>query len=146
MKKTIILTISILFMGCSVFNSLLVEHNIDKKLVGTWSGSEKDEQIKGVQIFWVQYRYADGTYKIVFTVKYDGVPENQSDKFTEFGNWWVKDGVFNEMEKTSKNIDSYFYEITDSDHVIFKANKLETQFDNKNYSFVDSRVQNDSIK
>jgi hypothetical protein len=146
MKKIILFSIAIILTSCSVFNVLLVGHETDKQLVGTWSGSEKDNQVSGVQKNWIQYRYKDGKYKIIFTVRYSGLSENLSDRYIEYGYWWIKKGVFYEKEKTSTHIDSYLYEITDTNHVIFRARKLGKYFENKNYSFVDSRVDNDSIK
>ncbi len=51
-----------------------------------------------------------------------------------------------ERHNKSKIIDSYYYELTDSNHVLFRAKNIGVKMDNKNYSFVDSRVENDSIK
>lgn len=112
---------------------------IDTCLVGTWSGSEKDEQWEGVQKNWVQYRYLDGKLITKFTTTQFGI----EDVFTETGKWWTKNGKFYEKRVGARKPDVYTYEIADKNHIIFRAVKLSTYFENKNYQFVDTRVEDD---
>ena len=107
---------------------------IDTCLVGTWSGSEKDEQVKGVQVNWIQYRYPNGKLLTRFTTTYLG----EQSVSTETGKWWVENGKFYEKSDESKKPDIYSYEVVDKNHIIFRAIKLGTDFENKNYQFVDA--------
>ena len=114
----------------------------DKHLVGTWWGSEKDEQIKGVLVKWIQQRFSDGKLITTFTYVFEDGSEDIS---IEKGKWWVKDGKFFEKSDDSKKPDIYYYEVIDQDHILFKAYKLSNIFENKDYNFIDTRVENDSL-
>ena len=110
---------------------------IDTCLVGSWSGSEKDEQEKGVQKNWIQHRYADGKLITEFTYIYLG----EETVSIEPGRWWVKNGKFYEKSDNAKKPDIYNYEVVDRNHIIFRAIQLSPDFENKNYQFVDTRVK-----
>lgn len=112
---------------------------IDTCLVGTWSGSEKDEQWEGVQKNWVQYRYPNGKLITKFTTTQFGVV----DVFTETGKWWTKNNKFYERRDGAKKPDVYTYEIADKNHIIFRSVILPKKFKDKNYQFVDTRVEDD---
>ena len=112
---------------------------IDTCLVGTWSGSEKDEQWEGVQKNWVQYRYPNGKLITKFTTTQFGIV-NVS---TETGKWWTKNSKFYERRVGAKKPDVYTYEIADKNHIIFRSVKLPKKFKDKNYQFVDTRVEDD---
>ncbi|MDR4517696.1 MAG: hypothetical protein MRK00_09980 [Nitrosomonas sp.] len=90
--------------GCE---SIPNEHRsaIDDKLIGTWAGeyTEKDGATKS----WTQRRKADGTYSIDFVfMERDGT----INRFSEAGQWWVKDGLFHEIAAAGmKQPDSYQY-------------------------------------
>ena len=55
------------------------------------------------------------------------------------------DGKLYEQTKGYKKPEIYSYEVVDKDHIIFSAKKLTMEFENKNYKFVDTRVEKDSI-
>ena len=112
---------------------------IDTCLVGTWSGSEKDEQVKDVQVNWIQYRYPNGKLVTKFTTTYLG----EQSVSTETGKWWTENGKFYEKSDDAKKPDIYSYEVVDKDHIIFRAIKLAAEVENKNYQFVDTRVEDD---
>lgn len=142
-KKTNLNLLLILFMSIYTFSNLYAGKNtIDNQLVGTWWGSEKDEQVKGVQVKWIQQRFNDGTFITNFTNKYEDGTEDTS---VEKGNWWVKEGKLYELTDGYKKPNIYSYEVVDKDHIIFSAKKLNMEFENKNYKFVDTRAEKDSI-
>ena len=55
------------------------------------------------------------------------------------------DGKLYEQTKGYKKPEIYSYEVVDKDHIIFSAKKLTVKFENKNYKFVDTRVEKDSV-
>ena len=125
------LTIALLL----VFGFRVNDNKHDSKLVGIWKGFEKDKQIEGVEKHWIQERFKDGTYIIMFTVL-----ENCEVKtFTEKGNWWTEKGKFYEVTDGTEDIDSYNYEVVDNLVVQFKSIKL-TGEDNTNYEFMDYKI------
>jgi hypothetical protein len=136
--------IFILFVAMSGYCNLQAGgKTTDNRFVGTWWGSEKDEQVKGVLVKWVQERFSDGKLITHFTFVYEDGSEETS---VEKGKWWVQDGLFFEQTEGTLKSDVYSYEIVDPDHIIFRAKKLSVAFENKNYQFVDTRVINDSIQ
>ena len=142
-RKTNLKLILILFLSICLFSNLdAKKKTIDNRLVGTWWGSEKDEQVKGVLIKWIQYRYKDGTFETFFTNVYE---DGMEDSSVEIGKWWVQKDLLYEQTKESKKPDIYSFEVVDKDHIIFFAKKLTVTFENKNYKFVDTRVEKDSV-
>jgi len=138
MRKLVL--IAFFIFSFSYFGNVYSKNlQIDSCLVGTWSGSQKDEQEKDVQVNWIQYRYPDGKLVTKFTTTY-----LQEQAFTtETGKWWTENGKFYEKSDNAKKPDIYRYEVVDKNHIIFRAFKLETEFENKNYQFVDTRVEDD---
>jgi len=137
--RKIVLIVFLIF-SFSYFGKVYSKNpQIDTCLVGTWSGSEKDDQIKGVQMNWIQYRYPDGKLVTNFTANYLG----EQTVWVETGKWWIENGKFYEKSDDSKKPDIYSYEVVDKNHIIFRAIKLSPEFENKNYQFVDTRVEND---
>ncbi|MBP4137858.1 MULTISPECIES: hypothetical protein [Flavobacterium] len=127
-------------IALAVFSILIFSFSIDKKendtkLVGIWKGFEKDAQIEGVEKHWIQQRFADGTYMIMFTAKEDCEVQT----FTEKGKWWTEDGKFYEASESSKDIDVYKYEVKGEESVEFKSIKLLGK-DNNTYTFSDYRL------
>lgn len=124
----------------TVFSILIFSFSIDKKendpkLVGVWKGFEKDKQIDGIEKHWIQQRFADGNYVIMFTAK-----ENcQIETFTEKGKWWTEDGKFYELADGEKDIDIYNYKVKNEEEVEFKSLKL-TGKDNNTYVFSDYKL------
>ena len=141
--KTNLKLIMLLFLSVCLFSNLSAnKKSVDNRLVGSWWGSEKDEQVKGVLIKWIQHRYSDGTFVTCFTNVYEDGTEDSS---IEKGKWWVEKDMLFEQSKKSKKPDIYSFEVVDKDHIIFSAKKLTVKFENKNYKFVDTRVEKDSV-
>jgi hypothetical protein len=127
-------------IALAVFSVLIFSFSIDKKeqdakLVGIWKGFEKDGQIEGVEKYWIQQRFTDGTYVIMFTAK-----ENcEVQTFTEKGKWWTEDGRFYESAESTKDIDVYNYEVKNEEVVEFKSIKLLGKNDDT-YTFSDYKL------
>lgn len=123
-----------------LFSVLIVSFSIDKKqqdpkLVGIWKGFEKDGQIEGIEKHWIQQRFEDGSYVIMFTTK-----ENcEVETFTEKGKWWTEAGKFYEAAATTKDVDIYNYEVKGEESVEFKSIKLSGK-NNDTYIFSDYRL------
>lgn len=134
--KNLILSVILLF-SLSVTAQKKSARPIDPKLTGTWEGSEKDQQVLGMQKHWVMHRFADGTFVLLFmSVTEDG----EVDKFTEKGEWWIEGGKFHELHYNSGQTDIYNYEVLDADHIKFRAHKLSIPQEVENYEFIDSRL------
>ena len=89
----------------------------DSKLVGIWKGFEKDKQIEGVEKHWIQERFKDGSYVIIFT----SIQNCEVETFVEKGKWRTKDGKFYESNENNKKEDIYEYEVVDNLMVNFKS-------------------------
>ncbi|MFK8164905.1 MAG: hypothetical protein AB8H12_20835 [Lewinella sp.] len=113
--------------------------SIDQRLVGTWSGSEADDQVKGMQKSWTMARTADGSFTLDFRVTYDNRP---SEQFIETGRWWIADGLFHEFHDISGQTDIYAYKILNKQQVRFSAQALSGggDHDDDTYVFVDTKV------
>ncbi|MDX6190063.1 hypothetical protein SGQ83_11950 [Flavobacterium sp. Fl-318] len=137
MKKVIpLLKISFFaLLSILIFSFSTDKKENDSKLVGIWKGFEKDGQIEGVEKHWIQQRFADGTYVIMFTAKQDC----EIQTFTEKGKWWTENGKFYELSSSTKDIDVYSYEVKGEESVEFKSIKLTGKDDNT-YVFSDYRL------
>lgn len=106
--RNIVLTALILGFGTLYAQKATPQANkIDKKLVGLWKGSEKDQQIAGMEKLWVMDRKEDGTFTLIFTTVQDCEVNQQIEK----GQWWIENGEFHELHFYSGNTDVYTYEI-----------------------------------
>ncbi len=132
-KSTIIWVYLHFFLSTLLFSQRL---NIDDNLVGEWSGTEYGIQFDSLAKHWIQIRYKNGKSKTIFKMFVDGEPFEA----TEYGKWWILNGKFCEQENSSKKIDCYEYVFLDKYNVKFKAIKLETDFFNKNYEFIDTKI------
>ncbi len=127
--------ITLIVIVISIFSFSIDKKDNDAKLVGIWKGFEKDAQIEGVEKHWIQQRFADGTYVIMFTAKEDC----EIQTFTEKGKWWTEDGKFYEAASSTKDIDVYSYKVNGEESVEFKSIKL-TGKDNNTYIFSDYKL------
>lgn len=115
----------------------------DPKMVGSWRGQEKDQQFKGVEKYWIQHRFEDGTYVILFTTidrRFDGEVET----FSEKGKWWTENGKFYEQHSGGQ-VESYTYKFIDDTHVSFKTLDNKSDFQNPDYQFIDEKIEEDSF-
>lgn len=131
----LVLTTFLLFSFMSIKSS--DDDKLKNKLIGTWSGSEEDNQVRGVTKYWIQIRNKNGTYILMYTT----IENCEVENFVEKGKWWVKDGVFYEKYEDSEKADSYSVEMLDDDNVKFKAKELGSEFDNKEYEFTEIRQE-----
>lgn len=111
-------------------------NKIDKQLVGLWKGSEKDQQIAGVEKLWVMDRKEDGTFVLIFTT----VQDCEVNQHIEKGQWWIENGEFHELHFVSGQTDTYTYKLLDSDHVKFSSKQQSMTMAADVYSFVDTRI------
>ena len=133
-----ILTISIVFTSCLTTRTLTNEKQIDKRLVGVWQGSEKDQQFLGIEKKWEMDRKKDGTFSLNFTTIKDG----ETDKFIEHGNWWVEGNTFFEYHENSEKTDTYKFTILNKEQVKFEMISTNIDFVGLNYSFIDTKKSN----
>lgn len=134
MRKVVFITFLLFY--CVASSAQTSQSKIDSRFVGTWSGSENGQQREGLQKHWVQHRFADGNFILLFTtISEDGEVES----FAEKGKWWIEDGNFHELHFVSGETDVYSYQFLDDDHVRFKAKKIIESADG-NYEFSDERV------
>lgn len=129
--KKIILTFSILFLL-----SFTIQTKNDPKLIGTWKGSEKNNQIDGVSKNWIMIRKSNGTYKIKFSTKDE---EGNSQSFEEKGKWWTSGSQLFEQYEGSDKPAVYTYKILDEKTIHFKIS--DTEFNNNNYEFIDTKIE-----
>ena len=115
---------------------------IDKRLVGIWQGSEKDQQVLGIEKKWEMDRKINGTFSIIFTTIQDG----ETVKFIEKGNWWVVGNTFFEYHKNSRKTDTYKFTILNEEQVKFEMIYTDFDFAEPNYSFIDTKISNSNSK
>lgn len=135
---------SILFFLTSCSSQFVNINNrkqIDKRLVGTWIGSEKDQQIDGVEKNWVMIRNEDGTFILDFTFKQDGEIHN----LNENGNWWIENGKFYEFHMESGKTDLYKYNVLNKNQIKFTSESISVEMNSDNYTFTDTR-KNSKLK
>jgi len=139
MKNFNLLGLSFILLFLTSCGSHLIhvsnEKQIDKRLVGTWTGSEKDDQIEGVEKKWEMQRNEDGTFTLDFNYKQKGNTYNHIEK----GSWWIENGKFYEFHEDSGKTDLYRYEILDKNRIKFTAESISIEMATEKYSFIDTR-------
>lgn len=135
MKKGIIIFFVAAAMGLSF--TFYNNYKDDKsQFLGSWTGSEQDNQTIGLTKHWIQNRYKDGTFVLIFTT----VQDCEVDHLYEKGKWWLKDGLFYELHADGKT-DVYSYEILEENKIKFKAKELSIDHDNESYEFIDTKLE-----
>lgn len=112
-------------------------NKLDNKMFGSWKGSENDNQRKGLVKYWIQHRFEDGTFVLLFTAIENGEVES----FVEKGQWWIENGEFHELHFNSGKTDVYTYTFVDENHVKFKAKNIGVNFENSEYEFIDTKIE-----
>ncbi|AZA72998.1 hypothetical protein [Chryseobacterium indoltheticum] len=140
MKKIILSTLILVFGTIYAQKTKPQSNKIDKKLVGLWKGSEKDQQIDGMEKLWVMDRKEDGTFTLIFTT----VQNCEINQHIEKGQWWVENGEFHELHFNSGNTDVYTYEVPDKSHIKFKSKNMSMDMINNEYSFVDTKIEDEN--
>ena len=132
----VILTmISLVFTSCLATKNLTNGKQIDKQLVGVWQGSEKDQQVLGIEKKWKMNRKKNGTFSLKFTIIQDG----ETVKFIEKGIWRVEGNTFFEYHKNSGKTDKYKFTILNEEQVKFEMLYTEVDFVGPNYSFINTK-------
>jgi len=134
--------LSLLILTCILlFSFMSFKASDDKKLknilIGTWSGSEEGQQIKGVTKYWVQERKKNGTLILMYTA----ITECKAINLVERGKWWIKDGLFYEVMDGSDKPDIYEVKILEDGKIHFKAKVLTIEFENEAYEFTETREE-----
>lgn len=141
MKRAILIALLITFgvMNAqkTTSNSKIKANKIDKNLVGLWKGSEKDQQIEGMEKLWIMERKEDGTFMLLFTT----IQNCKIDQQVEKGQWWIENGEFHELHFTSGQTDIYNYQILDPSHIKFKTKEQSMEMATDEYTFVDTRIE-----
>jgi hypothetical protein len=135
-KLSLLILTSFLFLS---FISIKTsdDDKLKNKLIGTWSGSEEDNQQHGLTKYWIKTHNKNGTFIILFT----SVENCEVESHIEKGKWKVKDGLLYETFDSDGKTDIYEIEMLDDDNVKFKAKELSLEFDNKEYEFVETRQE-----
>lgn len=139
MKKIILSTLVLAFGIVDAQTAKPQANKIDKDLVGLWKGSEKDQQIRGMEKLWVMERKDDGTFMLLFTT----VQDCKVNQHLEKGQWWIENGDFHELHFNSGQTDVYSYQITDSSHVKFRSKEQSITMASDEYTFVDTRIEDE---
>jgi len=139
MKKLLLIA----FLGIiAISNAQEKDSNVNKlddKMFGSWKGSENDNQRKGLVKYWIQHRFEDGTFLLLFTAIENGEVES----FVEKGQWWIENGEFHELHFNSGKTDVYTYTFVDENQVKFKAKKVGVSFENSEYEFIDTKIEDE---
>ncbi|QOW10817.1 hypothetical protein Q73A0000_10755 [Kaistella flava (ex Peng et al. 2021)] len=110
------------------------KNKIDQKLVGTWKGSETDQQVQGMTKYWVLTRFADGTFSMMYVTSRDCEINSQ----VETGQWWVEKGEYHELHFVSGNTDVYTYSFPTKNTVKYKV--VDSAYVGDTYEFTDTKV------
>lgn len=135
-KLSLIILTSFLLFSCATTKTV-TDNKLKTKLIGTWSGSERDNQKLGLTKHWIQIRNKNGTYVLLYLA----IENCEVDNEVEKGKWWVKAGVFYEKFDGDGKTDVYAVEMLDDNNVKFKAKELSLKFDNKEYEFTETRQE-----
>ncbi|MBH1959553.1 MAG: hypothetical protein I8H68_05545 [Flavobacteriia bacterium] len=137
LKSGISLLLMVLFFASCTTQLKTLENGkkIDNRLVGVWSGSEKDQQIDGIEKKWDMTRNADGTFVLDFVFTQNG----RSQETQETGNWWVEGNKFYEFHEESGKTDIYTYSVLNENQIKFKSQTISIDMNNDSYEFIDTR-------
>lgn len=128
--------LAVLFCFSFTKCTLIQKDTLDTKLLGSWHGSEKDNQKKNLTKYWIQHRFDDGTFILLFTT----IDHGEVDSFVEKGKWWVENGVFHELHFTSGKTDTYTYQYDGENSVKFKAKRMAIAMENSQYEFSETKI------
>jgi hypothetical protein len=131
-RSLLALSVCISFTKCT----LIQKDKLDPKLLGSWSGFEKDNQRENLTKYWIQHRFEDGTFILLFTT----IDHGKVDSFVEKGKWWVEHGVFHELHFISGKTDTFTYAHDGKNSVKFKAKNIAIPFENDQYEFSETKI------
>lgn len=132
----LVVLMTIFAISCSTQMTTLENgKKIDNRLVGVWSGSEKDQQIDGVEKKWDMTRNGDGTFILDFVFTQNG----RTQEAQETGNWWIEGNKFYEYHEESGKTDVYTYSVLNENQIKFKSQSISVGMNNDSYEFTDTR-------
>lgn len=140
-RKLILATLSILLVSitsCGTKRFYVKNENskvIDKRLTGVWTGNESGNVVEGMSSEWKMTRNMDGTFSLEVKANSNG----KITEVTEYGNWWIENGLFHEFHDVSGRTDVYHYEVLNKKQIKFKAEKISIKVANENYEFIDTK-------
>ena len=132
---SLLIIILIGFSSCSTLKTLPNGKKIDKRLIGTWAGSENDEQIEGMRKEWEMTRNDDGT----FVLDFKAITAENTEEITEEGTWWTEQNKFYEYHEVTDKTDTYNFEILNKDEIKFDMLSSGVDFNKPDYTFIDKR-------
>ncbi|MFW5835541.1 MAG: hypothetical protein ACOCU3_01160 [bacterium] len=74
--------------------------SVDPGLIGTWSGHEKGNQWEEVARYWIQQRFDNGAFVLLFL----NVDDCEVIPSQESGIWWTEEGFFYETYMSARLI------------------------------------------
>ena len=102
------------------------------KFIGSWAGEKREKKQLST---WVQRRYADSTYTILFIV----IEGKKVIRNAESGKWWIANGKFYELSPSAMNEPDVFdYKILDDNSIYFKSTKSD-------YNFIDKKLEENNF-
>lgn len=99
---------------------------IDKRLVGTWKGTDNGQIIKEEVNHWVITRLADGTYYVDFTTVH--IETGHSETNRSKGIWYVKDNVYYEDMGSVFGPEVYIFKVLTEKAIYFSDVRHDYHF------------------
>ncbi|HOI78607.1 MAG TPA: hypothetical protein PLI30_03265 [Petrimonas sp.] len=133
MKSKLLLTLMLigtilLNYSCSATKKFAKTNPDVSTFIGSWVGESRTD---GTLTTWLQKRFADGTYTILFIQ----INDNEVVRNIESGKWWIENGKFYEISSNvMEKPDIFEYRIVSGDLISFKSTTVD-------YQFVDKRIE-----
>lgn len=116
---------------------------IDKRFIGKWKGSNNVSYGDiPTSSSWITEFKEDGTVSLDFV--FVNLNTNDTTKYKETGNWYVKDfgfeKVYYEFQNSTQTLDSYHYEFKNNDEIYFKLKMSDSKIVPSDYEFTSYRL------
>jgi hypothetical protein len=121
----------------SILADKIQEKYIDKNFVGTWIGSEENQETEGMSKKWKMIRKDDGS----FTLDFEYTKNGETKKLEDSGTWYIQGNRFYEYHNSSELTDIYDFEILTPDSIKFSMVFSDLNMKNPEYTFIDYRVK-----
>ena len=136
-KLSLLILTSFLFLSFISIKTSDDDKKIKKIFIGTWSGSEEDNQKHGMTKYWIKTHNENGRFIVLF----NAIENCEVETHVEKGKWKIKDGLLYETFDIDGKTDVYSVEIIDNNTIKYKAKELSLEFDNKVYEFFEIRQE-----
>jgi hypothetical protein len=123
--------------GDKILDDSEIKTENNPNLFGIWEGSEKDNQVNGMEKKWTMDRKENGTYLIKFETKIKG----EKNISTEYGTWWTEGNKFFEYHDDTGLTDEYSFEVLNEKQVKFIMKSTDIDFNKPKYIFIDTKVK-----